>query len=109
MVDGVLPFQDDFRNGNEGVTFLQKTLDNIRQGLRSVQRGVVEQNNGAGTHLARHSLGDVRGAQILPIQAVTIPYNGKSLGNARSPIYHTVWHRMKTPSDFEARRRFSNI
>jgi len=38
---------------------------------------------------------------FLCLVSLTFPYKGKSLGNARSPIYHTVCHRIKTPSDFD--------
>ena len=70
VVDGILPFQDDLRNWNESVPFLQQTLNNARQSLRRVLRCVVEQYYGAGTHFLCHPLRNIRRGQIFPFQAV---------------------------------------
>ena len=55
MVDGVLPFQDDFRNGDEGIAFLQQTFNDTRQGFGSVLSSIMEQDNGAGLDFTCHS------------------------------------------------------
>ena len=55
MVDGVLPFQDDFRNGDEGIAFLQQTFNDTRQGFGSVLSSIMEQDNGAGLDFTCYS------------------------------------------------------
>ena len=86
MVNGVLPFQDDLGNGDEGIAFLQQMLNNTRQSFGSILRRVVEQDNAAGLHFGSHSLGNVCGRKVFPIQTVTIPYKGKLLGTMRGRI-----------------------
>ena len=80
MVNGVLPFQDDLRNGDKGIAFLKQIFNNTRQCFGSVFRSIVEQHNGTRLDFARHALCYFTRFQIFPIQAVTIPYKGKSLG-----------------------------
>lgn len=70
MVDGVFPFQDDLRNGHEGVTLLQQAFNDTRQRFRSVEGSVMEQHNAPRLDFARHPLGNICGGQILPVQAV---------------------------------------
>ena len=80
VVDGVLlaagPRQDELRDGHKGIALLQKSLDDAGQGLRGVEGGVVEQDDGPGLDLGGHPLGDVGGGQVLPVQAVHIPLDG---------------------------------
>ena len=42
MVNGVLPFQDDLRNGDKGIAFLKQIFNNTRQCFGSVFRSIVE-------------------------------------------------------------------
>ena len=51
VVDGVLSGEDNLGNGHKSVPLLEKRLDDGRQGLRGVEGGVVEQDNGPGLHL----------------------------------------------------------
>lgn len=81
MVDGVVPGQDQLGNGDKGIAVGQKPLDDSRQGLGSVLGSVVEQHDGAGADLARYPLGDVRGGQVLPVQAVPTGSGWKALGD----------------------------
>ena len=46
VVNGVLPGEDDLRDGHKGVPLLEQGLNDGGQGLRGVQGGVVEQNDG---------------------------------------------------------------
>ena len=48
MVDGVLPGENDLGDGDKGVALLEEGLDDGGQGLRGVEGGVVEQDNGPG-------------------------------------------------------------
>ena len=79
MIDGVLPFQNDFRNRDKGISFLQKILNNSRQRRRGILRRVVEQDDTSRLDFGCHPLGNVRGGQVFPVQAVTIPYKGKPM------------------------------
>lgn len=61
MVDGVGLGEDDLGDWDEGIAVLEQALDNARQGLRGVFGGVVEQDDGTGTDLGGHPLGDLTG------------------------------------------------
>ena len=50
VVDGVFPGEDDLRDGHKGVPLLEQGLNDGGQGLRGVQGGVVEQNDGPRLH-----------------------------------------------------------
>ena len=92
MVNGVLPFQNDLRNGDKGVAFLQQIFNNARQRFRGVFRCIVEQDNTPGLDFGGYSLCNFISFQILPVQAVTIPYKGKSLGhNALGLLFGNVF------------------
>ena len=70
MIDGVLPFQNDLRNGDKGVSLLQQAFNDPRQRLRGVLGSIVEQHNRPGAHLAGHPFGNVGGGEVFPVQAV---------------------------------------
>ena len=80
MVNGVLPFQNDLRNGDEGIALFQQALNDTRQGFGSVLRCIMEQNDRTRLDFTCHSLGNVCCGQVFPVQAVHVPYRGKSLG-----------------------------
>lgn len=61
VVDGIFPVQDDLRNRYKGVAFLEQILDDPRKSLGSVQRRVVEQDDGPRLYFGGHTLGDLRG------------------------------------------------
>ena len=77
VVDGVLPGEDDLRDGDKGVALLEKSLDDGGQGLGGVKGGVVKQDDGPRLHLGGHPPGDLPGLQVLPVQAVTECNKGK--------------------------------
>ena len=87
MIDGVLPFQDDLRNGDKRIALLQQVLDNTRQCRRGIFCRVVEQNDAAGLDLGGYSLRNIGGRKVLLIQAVTIPYKGKSFRHNTSGLF----------------------
>ena len=70
VVDGILPAEEDLRDGDEGIALLEEGLDDGGQGLRGMEGGVVEQDDGAGLDLGGHPLDDLSGGQVLPVQAV---------------------------------------
>ena len=86
VVGAQFTVQKNLRNGDESVAFLQQMLNNTRQSFGSILRRVVEQDNAAGLHFGSHSLGNVCGRKVFPIQTVTIPYKGKLLGTMRGRI-----------------------
>ena len=59
MIDGVLPFQNDLRNGDERVALLQQVFNDAWQRLRSVLRCIVEQNDTSGLDFGGYSLGNI--------------------------------------------------
>ena len=77
MVDGIVALQYDLRDGEEGVAVLQQRLDDAGESFRSVFSGVMEQYDGTGLDFGGHPLGDFRGGEVLPIQAVHVPYQVK--------------------------------
>ena len=79
VVDGVFPGEDHLGDGHKGVPLLKQTLDDVRQGLRGMEGGVMEENDGAGLYLAGHPLGDLTGGEVLPVQTVHVPYPFKEL------------------------------
>ena len=74
MVNGIVPGEDDLRDGDEGIALLEQGLNDAGEGLRRVKGGVVKQDNGPGLYLGGHPLGNFSGGQVLPVQAVTFPY-----------------------------------
>ena len=74
VVDGVLlaagPRQDELGDGHKGIALLQKSLDDAGQGLRGVEGGVVEQDDGARLDLGGDAPGNLAGGEVLPVQAV---------------------------------------
>ena len=80
VVDGVGLGEDDLGDGHEGIALLEQIFDDAGQGLRGVLGGVVEQDDGAGADLGGDPLGDLPGGQVLPVEAITTSYKGKSLG-----------------------------
>ncbi len=74
MVNGIVPCEDDLRDGDEGIALLKQGLNDAGESLRRVKGGVVKQDNGPGLYLGGHPPGDLSGGQVLPVQAVTFPY-----------------------------------
>ena len=73
MVDGVGLGEDELADGHHGVAAVDETGEDGGQGLRRVQRGVVEQNDAA-----------------LPladgIRVVVLPVQGIPIGNDLKPL-----------------------
>lgn len=76
VVHGVVlaagPRHNQLGDGDEGIALLQQTFNDARQRLRRMLGSVVEQDNGAGLHLGGDPLGNIGGAQVFPIKAVTV-------------------------------------
>ena len=85
MVDGILPFQNDLRNGNEGIAFLQQVFNDARQRFGSIFRSIVEQNDAARLNFGGYSFRNVGSGEILPVQAVTV---GNGFKDRQSLLLH---------------------
>jgi len=59
MVDGILPRQDDLRDGEESVAVLKQLLDDAGQGFGGVLGGVVEENDGTDLDFGGDPFGDL--------------------------------------------------
>ena len=51
--------EDELGDGHKGVPLLEQGLQNGGQGLRGVERGVVEEHDGTRLYLAGDTLGDL--------------------------------------------------
>lgn len=62
--------QDELAHGDDLVPFLEEIFQDGGEGLRGVEGGVVEEDDGAGADLGGHPLGDGGRVVVLPVQAV---------------------------------------
>ena len=76
MVDGVGRVEDQLADGHHGVAIVDEAAEDGGEGLRRVQRGVVEQDDAAGLDLGGHALAYRVRIVVLPVQGVPI---GKDL------------------------------
>ena len=67
---------------HKGVSLLEQGLDDPGQGLRGMDGGVVEEDDGTGAHPAYHPLGDLACREFLPVQTVAAPNSFKALGSS---------------------------
>ena len=72
MVDPGIAAEDEPAHRNDGVALLLQVFQNRGQGLRRVEPGVVEQHDAAGPGFCRDPSGDLRRAELLPVQRVSI-------------------------------------
>lgn len=79
VVDGVGLGEDELADGHHGVAVVDETGEDGGQGLRRVQRGVVEQHDAALPHPAGHPLAD-------GIRVVVLPVQGIPIGNDLKPL-----------------------
>ena len=76
MVDGVGLGEDELADGHHGVAVVDEAGEDGGQGLRRVQRGVVEQHDAPRLYLGGHPLADGIRVVVLPVQGIHI---GKDL------------------------------
>ena len=79
VVDGVGLGEDELADGHHGVAVVDETGEDGGQGLRRVQRGVVEQHDAALLHPAGHPLADGVRVVVLPVQGVPVGNDLKPL------------------------------
>ena len=79
VVDGVGRIEDQLTDGHNGIPVVDQAVEDGRQGLRRVQRSVVEQHDAPRLHLGGHPLADGLRVVILPVEGVPIGNDLKSL------------------------------
>lgn len=87
-------------DGHHGVAVVDEAGEDGGQGLRRVQRGVVEQNDAALPHPAGHPLADGIRVVVLPVQGIPI---GKDLKPLRRKGLR-VWRRCALGKNLTCKR-----
>ena len=70
VVGAVLAGEDELADGHDVVALLDQILQDPGQGLRGVEGGVVEEDDGPGADFGGHPVGNGGGVVVLPVQAV---------------------------------------
>ena len=73
VVDGVGRIEDQLTDGHNGIPVVDQAVEDGRQGLRRVQRGVVEQHDAPRLHLGCYAPAYRIRVVVLPVQGVHIP------------------------------------
>ena len=79
VVNGVGRVEDQLGDRYNGVAIVDKAGEDGRQGLRRVQRGVVEQDDAPWLHLGCHPL-------AYRVRIVVLPVEGVPIGNDLKPL-----------------------
>ena len=94
-VVGSLP--DELRDGNHCVALADEVFQDARQGLRGVEGGVVEEDDGPGLHFGGDPLGDFSGGDLLPVQRVHVPLDGHHAEVPDGPDHMVVILPVRAP------------
>ena len=95
VVDGVFTVENDFGDGDKGIALLQQGLNNSGQGLRRVNGGVVEQNDGAGLYFPGDPTDDIVRRDLFPVQTVTARNSFNLLHCNGFPVSETTTKRRR--------------
>ena len=76
VVDGVGRIEDQLTDGYNGIPVVDQAVEDGRQGLRRVQRSVVEQHDAPRLHLGCYAPAYRIRVVVLPVQGVHIPLDG---------------------------------
>ena len=79
VVDGVGRIEDQLTDGHNGIPVVDQAVEDGRQGLRRVQRSVVEQHDAPRLHLGCY-------APAYRIRVVVLPVQGVPVGNDLKPL-----------------------
>ena len=88
VVDGVGRIEDQLTDGHNGIPVVDQAVEDGRQGLRRVQRSVVEQHDAPRLHLGCY-------APAYRIRVVVLPVQGVPIGKDLKPLRRKgllVWH-----------------
>ena len=70
VVDGIVSGEDELGDGDQGVALIFQVFQNGGQGLGGMLAGVVEQDDGAGSHALGDPTADLLRADARPVQTV---------------------------------------
>lgn len=79
VVDGVGRIEDQLTDGHNGIPVVDQAVEDGRQGLRRVQRSVVEQHDAPRLHLGCY-------APAYRIRVVVLPVQGVPIGKDLKPL-----------------------
>lgn len=79
VVDGVGRIEDQLTDGHNGIPVVDQAVEDGRQGLRRVQRSVVEQHDAPRLHFGCY-------APAYRIRVVVLPVQGVPIGNDLKPL-----------------------
>ena len=79
VVDGVGGLKYQLADGDHGVAVIDEAAEDGGEGLRRVQRGVVEQDDAAGLDFGGHAL-------AYRVRVVVLPVEGVPVGNELKPL-----------------------
>lgn len=79
VVDGVGRIEDQLTDGHNGIPVVDQAVEDGRQGLRRVQRSVVEQHDAPRLHLGCY-------APAYRIRVVVLPVQGIHIGKDLKPL-----------------------
>lgn len=79
VVDGVGRIEDQLTDGHNGIPVVDQAVEDGRQGLRRVQRSVVEQHDAPRLHLGCYAPAYRIRVVVLPVQGIPIGKDLKSL------------------------------
>ena len=98
VVDGVVPSEDEFGNGDDLIPLALEILDDPGECLRGVECGVVEQDDAPRPYIGGDPGVDLIGSQILPVQ--TIPTGSTFKCPQKQPLraIKNIYTRGTTPS-----------
>lgn len=100
VVDGVGRIEDQLTDGHNGIPVVDQAVEDGRQGLRRVQRSVVEQHDAPRLHLGCY-------APAYRIRVVVLPVQGVHIGKDLKPLRRKglrVWRRCALGKNLTCKR-----
>lgn len=100
VVDGVGRIEDQLTDGHNGIPVVDQAVEDGRQGLRRVQRSVVEQHDAPRLHLGCY-------APAYRIRVVVLPVQGVPIGKDLKPLRRKglrVWRRCALGKNLTCKR-----
>lgn len=93
MIHSKIVFINQPGNRLEGKALFLEPFDDIRQSLRCIGRGIVEQDDAAILRVVNNTADNVTGRRILPVQAVNIRNINKDIKSPRGlwPQGFSAW------------------
>lgn len=67
MVNGVGLWEDDLRDGDEGIPVLEELLNDTGQGVRGMEGGIVEEYNRSRLNFGKYTFSNFGRLKLFPI------------------------------------------